>query len=116
MGGMSVTVTYTPDPAAIKELGFMAGMRAFTADVAIKYAQRVLAGWPRGTGRTRRSVRVTQTGTDRDSAYTRVSGPSSFWHFIEYGSIHNPPYAPFRNAAASMGLRFDDPGKGGGNG
>lgn len=109
----SVTVTYKPDPAAIKELGFMPGMRAFTSDIAVKYAQLVRAGTPKNTGRSQRAIHVQVPGADRESAFTNVTGSWSWWHFIEFGTASNRPYAPFRKAAAQMGLRFDDPGKAG---
>jgi len=32
---------------------------------------------------------------------------SSFWHIIEYGSVNNSPYAPFRRGVLDTGLRFD---------
>lgn len=112
--GVTATVTYRPDPAGVKELGFMAGMRAFTADVATKYAQLVVSNTPSRTGRTRGKVRVGQTGADRDSTYTTVEGSRSQWHWIEFGTASNRPAAPFRRSAAQMGLRFEDPGRGGG--
>lgn len=37
---------------------------------------------------------ITVTSTDRDA------------HIIEWGSVNNPPYAPFRKAASSLGLRL----------
>jgi hypothetical protein len=114
MAGASATVTYRPDPAAIRELGFMAGMRSFTTDVATKYTRVVVSFTPKRTGRAQKAIRVGESGADRTSAYTTVKGSRSFWHFIEFGTATNPPYAPFRKAAAQMGLRFEDPGKGGG--
>lgn len=36
------------------------------------------------------------------------------WHFIERGTIHNPPYSPIRDAADSMGMEIDLSGPGGG--
>ena len=29
-------------------------------------------------------------------------------HWIEFGSVHNPPYAPLRRATEAAGLRFED--------
>lgn len=109
----SATVTYRPDPAAIAQLGFMPGMRSFTTDVATKYTRVVQSFTPKRSGRSQRAIRVAESGADRKSVYTAVKGARSFWHFIEFGTATNPPYAPFRKAAAAMGLRFEDPGKGG---
>lgn len=36
------------------------------------------------------------------------------WHFIERGTIHNPPYSPIRNAADSLRMEIDLSGPGGG--
>jgi len=109
---MDVRITWVPSPAGLKEVGFMPGMRACTADVATKYARLVAQLTPKRTGRTRRAIRVQVSGVDRESAYTAVKGSWSFWHFVEFGTIHNRPSAPFRNAAAQMGLRYEDPGPG----
>ncbi len=29
------------------------------------------------------------------------------WHIIEYGSVNNPPYGPFRRTAAVLGLHWN---------
>lgn len=111
---VTATATYRPRPGASRELGFMPGMRAFTSDVAVKYAALVRSGTPRNTGRSQRAIHTKVAGADRRSVYTQVTGSWSFWHFIEFGTADNPPSAPFRKAAAQLGLRFEDPGKGGG--
>lgn len=111
-GGASASVTYTPNPEGVREIGFMPGMRAFTTNAAEKYARAVQALTPIGsTGRVRRAIRVTVAGADRQSVYTDVTGSWSFWHFVEFGTINNPPHAPFRNAAAQLDFRWEDPGK-----
>lgn len=30
------------------------------------------------------------------------------WHWVEFGSIHNPPYAPVRRSVRALGLRYED--------
>jgi hypothetical protein len=109
---VDVRITWVPNAAGFAEVGFLPGMRACTAEVATKYAQLVAQLTPKQTGRTRRAIRVQVSGADRQSAYTAVKGAWSFWHFVEFGTIHNRPAAPFRNAAAQMGLRYEDPGPG----
>lgn len=44
--------------------------------------------------RTARGVEVTVHSTDFAA------------HIVEFGSINNPPYAPFRKAARSLGLKL----------
>jgi hypothetical protein len=103
-----VSVRYRPNPAGLAQVPFMAGMRAHTGTVAGKYAAAVTAAWPRNTGAGARSVHAAETGSDRDGAYTQVATSSWRWHFVEFGTIWNPPYAPFRRAASSMGLRWGE--------
>jgi Bacteriophage HK97-gp10, putative tail-component len=109
---VDVRITWQPNMAGFREIGFLPGMRSFTAGVATKYARLAAQLTPANTGRTRRAIRVQVSGQDRESAYTAVKASWSFWHFVEFGSIHNRPAAPFRNAAAQMGMRFEDPGRG----
>jgi len=64
---------------------------------------RLLAGEvreqaPERTRYFKRSIGVTGT---------TVYSTDPFAHLVEWGSAHNPPYAPFRRSALSLGLRFD---------
>ena len=68
---------------------------------------------PKNTGDASRSyhyrrARRTATGLVA-TAYT--SDP--FGHLVEWGSVHNPAYAPLRRAAERLGFRVKVIGKGG---
>jgi len=39
-------------------------------------------------------------------ASAQFGSVSETWHMTEFGSIHNPPYAPLRNAAQSLNIEF----------
>lgn len=113
MAGVDVSVEYRPNPAGFAEIGHMPGMRPFTTEVATRYAAAARALTPTVSGRARAAIRVMVPGEDRRSAFTGIRASRSFWHFVEFGTIHNRPAAPFRNAAGQLGLRFVDPGSGG---
>lgn len=111
MAGAHGSVTYYPNETGIHDLGFLPGMRAFTTDMAERYAPVVKKLSPLGlTGRVRKAIRITVAGADRVSAYTDVRGSWSWWHFVEYGTMHQPPAHPFREAAESLGFRWVDRG------
>ena len=57
-----------------------------------------------GTGAFDRSVRVGYGPAGRPA----VVSYDHFAHLIEFGSINNPPYSPFRIGARTAGLRFSD--------
>lgn len=57
------------------------------------------------------AAQTEQTGDFRRSLSTdghTVVSSDPFAHLIEFGSINNPPYAPFRRGIGAAGLRFDD--------
>jgi len=109
---LDVDVTFSPDPGGYRDIGFMPGMRPFTTETATRYAALARQFTPANTGRVRRAIRVMVPGADRRSVYTGVRASWSFWHFVEFGTAHQRPAAPFRNAAGALGLHFDDSGRG----
>lgn len=56
---------------------------------------------PRKTGTAQRSIAITY----EDGVY-RVGGFDPFFHLIEFGSIHNPAYAPLRRGVIGAGLKL----------
>lgn len=56
---------------------------------------------PRGTGAAQRSIAITY-----DGGVYRVGGFDPFFHLIEFGSIHNPAYAPLRRGVIGAGLKL----------
>jgi hypothetical protein len=60
--------------------------------------QCVLAVAPDRTGYYKRRIR--QRGTS-------IVAADFGWHWIEFGSVNNPPYAPLRRGVIAAGLRFE---------
>lgn len=77
-----------------------AGMdRALEATARVA-AEKVRHATPHGaTGAAKRSIRA-----DGD----RIISTDPFWHLIEFGSINNPAYAPFRRGIRAAGLRLEE--------
>lgn len=59
---------------------------------------------PKRSGRFARSIRVTAPRPTAQGAEVTVYSDDFAAHIVEFGSINNPPYSPFRRAAASLGL------------
>jgi hypothetical protein len=70
------------------------------ATVEVAAAVRLAAEPSRHTGYFVRKIAVVGN---------RVEFRDPFWHLVEYGSIHNPAYAPARRGVRMAGLRFNDP-------
>ena len=47
--------------------------------------------------------------TEEDSGVIGIGSWSPFWHFIEFGSVHNSPHAPLRRGVEYAGCLFVDP-------
>lgn len=70
-----------------------------TAAVAVHEAAEAIAETVRHTGYYKRKLK--RRGN-------RVIAGDPFWHLVEYGSVHNPPYAPLRRGVLAVGLRLDE--------
>lgn len=92
-------ITYTPNPgfeaSLLADPLTKAALKAF-ADTALAGAQ---AAAPVLTGRYRASLAVDDSGPT-----PALISTSSFWGLIEYGSVHNPPFAPLRRGVSSAGI------------
>lgn len=87
------------DPQVQKALGDIA------EGLAEKIRERSPLGnprWTRNPGYFKRRTRAHKYRT-----WWRVDNYDAFAHLVEWGSVNNPPYAPFRNAIETLGLRFD---------
>lgn len=76
--------------------------------------QKTVEAQSSGFARTRRFSRsITKTGVTKGPNGPRLTVYSTDFaaHIVEYGSINNPAYSPFRRAAAALGLHL----KGGGD-
>lgn len=80
----------------IKETPEYAAAMAEAAEFA---APAVRAVAPHVTGAYHGSIQVTEN---------RIETTDPFGHLIEFGSVHNPPYAPLRNGVRNAGFRLDE--------
>lgn len=95
---------FVPNPAASKELDALPGMLAEKRRVAGRVRSYAIGFAPRGyTDDYVTSLDVVQHG---ESVYVRTNDFAG--HMVEWGSIHNPPYAPIRRAVRAAGLRLDE--------
>lgn len=60
----------------------------------------------RQTGRFAESIEVTSVEPISRGLSVTVHSTDPDAHLVEWGSQNNPPYAPFRKAASSLGLRL----------
>jgi hypothetical protein len=92
-----MTTRYEPNPLFEEEVQtqveFRKGMYAINKGVAAA----VIAVAPEHTGYYKGHVRAVAGG---------VAVRDSYWHWIEFGSIHNPVRAPLRRGVRAAGLRY----------
>lgn len=75
-------------------------------EVAAKVSDGVEDEAPVETGHFQGSVRVLPVERTSRGASITVDSTDFAAHLVEWGSVHNPPYAPFRKAAARLGLKL----------
>ncbi len=92
-------VRYVPNPLFDEEVREQPqhekGMRVITKKVA--RAVRIAARASRNTGYYERRVKAKAQG---------VVASDFAWHWVEFGSVNNPPYAPFRRGLRAAGIRL----------
>ena len=86
------------DRGAVDELARDPDLLAKLAPHARAVAEQARQLAPDETGAYRRSIQVDGN---------RVLTTDPFGHLVEWGSVHNPAYAPLRRAIRAAGLRFD---------
>ena len=91
---------------AIRQVGVV----RFLNEVADRVVQGVESAAPERTGKFAGSITKTAPMPDRRGVQVTVYSTDWAAHLVEFGSVNNPAYAPFRRAASSLGLRL----KGGG--
>lgn len=84
--------------------------KAFLYAVAKEYQANVSRHQPVNTGETQSifdSTSKIYKKTSHGRPQMQVTTGDSLWHIIEYGSVNNPPYAPFRKAAeGGLGIEW----------
>lgn len=89
---------FVRNPAFLAELAHSAGVIAHLATATGVVAAAVRAIAPDETGYYKRRVKARGT---------RVVAEDFGWHWVEFGSSNNPPYAPLRRGIRAAGLRLD---------
>lgn len=108
-----MAVRFTLRQSGVDELANSPKVVAYlegAGDVVKKTVEAQSAGFAR-TRHFSRSIRKTGVTTGHNGPRLTVFSTDWFAHGIEYGSINNAAYAPFRRACAALGLRL----KGGGD-
>lgn len=97
-----MTRAFTRNPAFAKELAASGDYRDGMQQITKTFADRVRDEAPTVTGHFRSSISTFNTPTEQGVRSTDIAA-----HIVEYGSVKNPPYAPFRRGARAAGLRLD---------
>lgn len=93
---------FVPNPLATEQMERDPHFRFGMALVAQDVAGHVMSLGPRKTGAFRNSI-----DSESDGEQTVVRSTDIAAGFIEYGTVNNPAYAPFRRAIAAVGLRYE---------
>jgi hypothetical protein len=88
---------YEPNPLFHKEVEAEIEFRLGIRGIAQAVAKLVQAAAPFRTGYYKLHVKALADGVVADD---------SFWHWIEFGSVHNTPRAPMRRGFRAAGLRL----------
>ena len=109
---MAVRITkFQPDPAGIKAAISSAEAQAAMYKVAQEVAGHIASTtMPHHTGHEAEQVHAGGAGTSDGHAVAYVYTTSPVWHLVEFGSIHNPAYHPFRAALEQLGIPYTDNG------
>lgn len=98
------TVRFRPQPGFRQQLEASPTARAVVEGIAqqlVKPAVEAIA--PRGkSGQYHESIVVV-----RDGDTVGVGSTDWAWHWVEFGSVNNPAYAPLRRGVRAAGLRLD---------
>jgi hypothetical protein len=100
---LGASLEFTPNPGFEEELAADPATRLLMMGFAERALEAARAAAPVVTGRYRDSLDV----AEYHGAPALISR-SSFWHFVEFGSVHNPPHAPLRQGVAAAGFDMTD--------
>jgi hypothetical protein len=78
-------------------------------DVGDELVKRIPANVPVQSGTSRRLFRegLRRLPLSAPSFGARVTGFPPHWHWFEFGTRWNPPYAPIRRAIEQLGARYE---------
>lgn len=103
-------MSFIPNPDAADELCSSDEAMAYVDALAKEAANLTREFMPVNDGSNRDAVVQGGTTVEGDSATSYYGSKSPVWHLVEFGSVNNPPYRPFRRAAEALGLRWEDDG------
>lgn len=102
---------FTADPVGIT--AFLKTMQAPLAALAGKVVNEAQRSGPRNPRHAHHEVDAITVGAFRvtaDGAEQDIDWRSPYWHFIEYGSVNQPPLRVLTRAAQNHGLTIKDRG------
>lgn len=103
-----MTATFTLDPRGLLDMLNDSLARAYVEQLAKKGAEEATRIAPVLTGDYKDSIMSTPAETTPNGAKATFGSSDSGWHFVEFGSINNPPHRVLRRAAQAIGVRFEE--------
>lgn len=94
---------FIKNPHLASDLRRMPGLNDAKRKAAHEIKRNTEAAAPHGTGDYGDSIQVFEEGD-----HIGVETTDPFWHLIEFGSVHNPAYAPLRRGARAAGVRLEE--------
>ncbi len=94
---------YVPNPAAAEQLKRQGEYREGLGKISKNLAASIELASPVETGAFQDSIKTFDAGDHRG-----VMSDDPFAHLVEFGSVNNPPYAPFRRGVRAAGLRLEE--------
>ena len=100
-------VRYRQEPDADVTIRRLA--RPQVLDIGREIAERIPDNVPVQSGTSRRLFRsgLRAAPLAHPDYGARVSGLPPHWHWFEYGTRFNPPYAPIRRSIEQLGARYE---------
>lgn len=100
-------LTFTLDPAAVKQLAHGEQVHAFVNEAVQRVLNAAQENAPvHGVPEYRPTLGSTPAEDTADTVQGEVWSSSSFWHLVEFGSIHNGAYHVLERAVTDAGLEF----------
>ena len=101
---MATRARYRQAPGAEQTIRNLCGDQVL--DLAETIAERIPDAVPVQSGTSRRSFRRGLRADREPKGAARVVGFPPNWHWFEFGTRWNPPYAPIRRTIERLGMRY----------
>lgn len=102
---------FRPNPNATRELADSARARATLMEFGKEIRDHAEQLMPRGENERRGHTADSFVVVEQDGEIRVGSTNPSFFHLIEFGSAHNPVYAPLRRAVRAAGMELREHSK-----